>query len=190
MARIVHLMGMTGAGKSTLIRRLCQFEPEKVGAIEVGRMLRAKYGEAYFNGQAAPKHTQGEAWDMYVAGVNALVAQKKQLILVDGQPRDIQQARDVEGLWKYPHRTDFVLLHADHETRLDRVKERAKTADNPTDHLALALQRMHNDYVNFYVVTAELLRQGQCIRVIDTNLSPDALAERVLAEYAERIPSR
>lgn len=181
MSTIIHLMGPTCAGKSTLIHRLLSIAPKYVHAVEVGKMLRAKYGEAFFKGQAAPQHTQGEAWQMYVEGVKEGIALKRRVILVDGQPRDIQQARDICGLWKAPHRSEFVLIHADHE-----VREARAAAGRKGDSLELAKARLVNDYRNCYVVMTELLKRNEVIRVFDTSeLSRvDGLAEQILAEYA------
>lgn len=180
MSVILHLMGPTCAGKSTLIQRLLAVDPKNVGAVEVGKMLRAKYGEGYFKGQAAPTHTQAEAWKMYVEGAKDQAAKGKRLILVDGQPRDIQQARDIDGLWKAPHRAEFVLIHADHGARAERARAGRSGAS-----LELAIQRLDNDYRNCYVVMAELLKRNEVIRVFDTTPMRDvnALAEQVLAEY-------
>lgn len=181
MSSILHLMGPSCAGKSTLINRLLLVAPDRVCAVEVGKMLRTKYGEAYFKGQAAPANTQAEAWEMYLEGVQAGIAQKKQIILVDGQPRDVQQARDIIGRWRSPHRASFMLLHADHTER-----ERRCRADNGDRDLSARLQRLTNDYRNCYVVMVELLRANEVIRVIDTTEmgSVDPLAEQILAEYA------
>lgn len=179
MSTIVHLMGPTCAGKSTLINRLLAISAD-VGAVEVGKMLRAKYGEAYFKGQAAPQHTQGEAWQMYQDGVKAKIAEGKKIILVDGQPRDIQQARDIVGLWHAPHRAVYLLIHASEEVRAQRA-----VASRTGDNLELAKARLKNDYENCYKVMVELTKAGEVYRVLDsTDLgSMDGLAELVLADY-------
>jgi adenylate kinase family enzyme len=180
MSSIVHLMGPSCAGKSTLINRVLAIAPENACAVEVGKMLRAKYGEAYFKGQAAPANTQTEAWEMYLEGVNAGIAQRKKLILVDGQPRDARQAIDSIGLWRAPHRASYLLLHADHEERDRRCRQ-----DNGDRDLEARLQRLTNDYRNCYTVLAHLLMGDQVVRVIDTTrmVDPDALAEQILVEY-------
>lgn len=182
MAVVAHLMGPTCAGKSTLINRLLTIAPDLVGAVEVGKMLRAKYGEAYFKGQAAPEHTQAEAWSMYQSGVQDMIARNKRLILVDGQPRDISQARQIIGLWRNPHRAEFLLIHADHEVREQRAR-----ATRQGDNLELAVARLNNDYRNCYVVMTELLKRNEVIRVFDTSelTKVDGLAEHILAEYAQ-----
>lgn len=179
MSTILHLMGPSCAGKSTLIKRLLALEPQKIGAVEVGKILTAKYGEAYFKGQAAPEKTQKEAWDIYTESVEEFAKQGKRLILVDGQPRDLLQAQQVEGLWRHPHNACFALIHASHDVRESRCR-----ADRSRDVKA-RLKRISNDYRNCYTVMAELLRQNQVIRVFDTSDMRDAaaLAEQIIAEY-------
>ncbi len=181
MSHIVHLMGPSCAGKSTLINELLRIAPNDVAAVEVGKMLRAKHGEAAFAGQAAPAWSQAEAWNLYLEGVNAGIAQKCKIILVDGQPRDKQQANDIVGRWRAPHRSSFVLLHAEHAER-----ERRCRADNGNRDLEKRLQRLTNDYRNCYTVMVELMRANEVIRVIDTSTMADCsgLAELILAEYA------
>lgn len=190
MSNILHLMGPTCAGKSTLINDLLVRAPDLVGAVEVGKMLRAKYLDPksphyqpdFFKGQAAPLHTQGEAWQMYLDGVKALAAQGKRIILVDGQPRDIQQARDICGLWKAPHRASFLMIHAAQEVRNERA-----AATRSGDALSLAIQRMEGDYKNCYVVLAELGLRNEVVRWFDTSedRNAHALAECLLAEYGQ-----
>lgn len=181
MSTILHLMGPSCAGKSTLIRRLLEVASDQVAAVEVGKMLREKHGEAAFAGQAAPSWSQAEAWNLYLEGVNAGIAQRKKIILVDGQPRDKQQASDIIGRWKSPHQAAFLLLHAEHEER-----ERRCRADNAGRDIEKRLQRLTNDYRNCYTVMAELLRANEVIRVIDTTGMIDCrgLAEMILSEYA------
>lgn len=178
---IVHLMGPTCAGKSTLISRMVEIAPEKVHAVEVGKMLRAKYGEKHFAGQAAPAHTQGEAWQMYVNGVKEGISKKKTVILVDGQPRDSMQAKDILGLWKAPHRAAFVMVTADHVER----ERRARVARAPGANLDLAIARLENDYKNCYTVLSVLGLNNEVIRWIDTTgmIDAKALAEQMLQDY-------
>lgn len=177
-------MGPTCAGKSKLIQRLIEIAPDKVFPVEVGKMLRAKHGEDYFKGQAAPQHTQGEAWQMYLTGVEEGIAKKRGLIVVDGQPRDVQQAKDIIGRWRHPHRASFVLVHADHA---ERERRAAKDRCDSKANMDLAFARLTNDYRNCYVVMVELLRDNECIRVFDTTSMVDshAFAEQVLQEYCE-----
>ena len=75
--------------------------------------------------------------------MSAGIAQKSKIILVDGQPRDKQQAQNIVGRWRAPHRSSFVLLHAEHAER-----ERRCRADNGNRDLEKRLQRLTNDYRN------------------------------------------
>lgn len=164
MKTVLHLMGPTCAGKSTILKACVEQRPDVFGVVEVGKMLRAKYGEAYFKGQAAPEHTQDEAWQLYLGGVRDQINQGKRIVLVDGQPRDVRQARAV---LQRPHgqdvRCDFLMVHASEEVRERRARE-TRTGDS----LELALQRMRNDYRNCYVAWIELLRRGVTPTLIDT----------------------
>jgi len=190
VSNIVHLMGPTCAGKSTLINRLLNIAPEIVGAVEVGKMMRAKYLDPasphyqpdFFKGQAAPLHTQAEAWQMYKDGVQRCVDEGKKIVLVDGQPRDIQQARDIVGLWHAPHRAVYLLIHATEAVRTQRA-----VASRTGDSLELARARLKNDYENCYNVMVELTKANEVYRVLDSSElgSMDALAELVLADYGE-----
>lgn len=182
LSHVLHLMGAACSGKSSLIQRLLSIAPNDVYAVEVGKRMRAKYGDRFFKGQAAPKQTQGEAWEMYMLGVREGIAEQKSLIIVDGQPRDIEQARNAIGLWRAPHHSSFLLLHADHEERERRC--RADVSD-PNRDVESRIARLTNDYRNCYAVMAELLMADQVIRVIDTTKMVDvhALAEQVLTEY-------
>ncbi len=163
MATILHLLGATCAGKTTLIEKMLALSPGKVGAVQIGKMMRAKYGAAFFKGQAAPASTQHEAMDMYYAGILEGIAEGKSLILVDGQPRDLNQAKTILAAWPQ-HRSEFLLVHADHDVR----ESRAKATRKEGDELDLALARLVNDYRNNYVVMTEILRQHRRIDVVDT----------------------
>jgi len=165
MANIVHVMGPTCAGKSTIIGLMASVDTSNVGTVEVGKMLREKYGADYFKGQAAPEHTQAEAWSMYLSGVSAHLAAGKKLILVDGQPRELSQVKEAlrPDLWE-DHVVEFLLIHASHEVRTKRAMEGREGAS-----LDLALKRLDNDYKNCYVVMVELLKDRKRILVLDTS---------------------
>lgn len=180
MATIVHLMGPSCAGKTSLIRRCVNIGDGRVGAVEVGRLLREKHGEKAFKGQAAPSWTQDEAWQLYVEGVAECVKRKDRIIIVDGQPRDKDQAINIIGRWRHPHRSEFVLLHADHEAREARCRADTTSGRSLEDRLA----RLSNDYRNCYTVLAHLLLRDQSIRVFDsTEHTINCLAEQIVAEY-------
>lgn len=180
--QIVHLMGPTGAGKSTLLRAIEYGWPQLTGTVEIGKLLRAKYGDGYFKGQAAPEHTQAEAWALYIEHVEKAIVDGKKIILVDGQPRDISQAVGcVDQDWSVDVDRRFVWVDAPEEQRLGRVTERDAGND---DALELARDRMTNDYRNCYLVFVELLRRGVPMEMVDTSSgTPDFLATVCLASW-------
>ncbi len=175
-------MGPTGAGKSTLLRAMAYGYPQVVGTVEIGKFLRDKYGPAYFKGQAAPEHTQAEAWAVYVEQCELAMADGKKVILVDGQPRDISQALGcVDHDWPNEFNVDkrFVWINAAEDLRKARLIERTK---GDRDDYELAMQRMTNDYRNAYLVFVELLRMNQRMDLIDTDAHPaEELAAHCLA---------
>jgi adenylate kinase family enzyme len=203
MIRLIFVMGPTNVGKGTLLAAASKIP--HVGLVEVGKMMRAKYLDPkspfydpdHFKGQAAPKHTQAEAWQMMLDGIEAAKAAKKLVIFIDGQPRDVEQAQkcafELEG---YDKR--FISLHADHDIRLRRAilrdggddankllakLELGKAPDPDLDHLPpalrLSIQRMTTDYRGQYEVQAKLALCGRVTFFHDTSYdgySYDALA--------------
>lgn len=156
-------MGPTCAGKSTIINALVKRSPETVAAVMIGKALRARYGEDYFQGQAAPEKTREEAITMYRDLVGDAIGSGYELIVVDGQPRDVGQAIEMANSWK-SHRNVFMLLHADHAVR----ESRARLGRTPGPDLDLAVARLTNDYRNNYEVMSTLLMYEKEIKVIDT----------------------
>lgn len=164
-ATLIFLMGPTCAGKSTLMQVLKDRLPTKIGLVEVGKELRAKYPPSYFAGQNNPAHTAAEAWELCVAGIRREGDAGKTHILIDGQPRDVPQVR--KCLNEFPGQPKrFVLLTADLEVRRQRAM--AGRSANP-ENLELALQRLTNDMISYYAVLAELLLRGQFVDAYDTS---------------------
>lgn len=155
---IYCIMGATGSGKSTFLHKA----RELIGAhtVEVGKMLRAKYPPEYFEGSAAPTKTAKEAWNMCVQGIKA---GKDKIILVDGQPRDVQQARNM--MKTFPE-AKYILFNCPTEERMYRLNNRDSGAA-----LELAKARLEGDYVTMFPVIAELLSCGKEIMVF--NSGPD-----------------
>ena len=159
-------MGPTCAGKSTMINYMMSLSPT-VGAVQIGKMMRAKYGEAHFKGQAAPSHTQTEALEMYFTKTQQLINEGKELILIDGQPRDLEQSKIMSESWK-TYNSKFLLITADHDVR----ENRARKDREPGPNLDLAIARLTNDYKSCYIVIVELIKRGVPITVVDTS-DPD-----------------
>lgn len=187
MPKLFFVMGMTNAGKSTLIDAVKTI-PD-LGTVEVGRMMRAKYPPEHFAGQDAPKHTATEAWQMMLDGIDA--HRYKKAIFIDGQPRDVEQATRSVALAKFHNwDSEYLILAAPHEVRLARAISRdgkdlpetirnALISGGPVDlskvpsALELALKRMTNDYKSNYNVLAELARHGIAPTWIHTDESAD-----------------
>lgn len=183
MATILHLMGPTCAGKSTLLKRLAELGGERVGTVEIGKLLRAKYGEAYFQGQAAPERTKAEALDLYLDTIRQHIADGKKLIVVDGQPRDLSQAEIMTRVWLPKNRVKYLLVHATHEDR----EARARAGRQPGPDLDLALARLHNDYQNNYVVMTYLIEHGSTIEVVNTSradFNGERWCDEIIRRYA------
>lgn len=143
---IVFVMGPTCSGKSTFLRAASDFfEPGQLGLVEVGKMMRAKYPPEHFQGQAAPKHTAGEAWQMCVDAITAHQVEGKRLILVDGQPRDRDQT--INACAMYP-KAKFLWLSAPLELR----QTRALLTRDPDEYEALTKPRLTNDMIGHYDV--------------------------------------
>jgi cytidylate kinase len=141
-------MGPTGAGKSTL---LAAFGRNKwVGLVEVGKMMREKYPLSHFQGHGSPTHTQKEAWQMCLDGIATHTALKKHLIVIDGQPRNMEQFDLARAL---PNPRIFVHLWAPLAVREARVIGRDNA--NP-EALKLAQSRLTGDLSNLYNIVSLL----------------------------------
>jgi len=151
---LFFVIGATNAGKSTLLEAAKKQYGDTLALVEVGKALRAKYPPSYFKGQQNPKHTAVEAWKLMVDGVDAAAAanSRAQIILVDGQPRDIQQTHDVINQYLFNNplfRAGVLHLYAPIEVRQERAQKR--DGDN-AERLALSMARIHNDMAPLYDV--------------------------------------
>lgn len=173
-------MGPTCAGKSTLLHATRNQDPESVGLVEVGKMLRAKYPPTYFAGQNNPKHTAAEAWNLCEEGVISHREAGKKVVLVDGQPRDIPQvAMCIERFPDEVYDKEFVLIDA----KLEERERRARASRQGEDLEKLAIPRLTNDMIANYQVMVELLKRGETIRVFDMT-NPDGVSTDLLFQDA------
>lgn len=134
---LIFVMGATNVGKTTFMD-LCR-DYDVFGLVEVGKMFRAKYPPDYFKGQAAPAHTQTEAWSMFLEGVKNAAEQGKQVAVIDGQPRNVEQT---EWAFKMPNPKVFLHLWAPPDIREERARKR-DAAD--AAKLDLSLKRLIDD---------------------------------------------
>lgn len=158
MSTIIHLLGNTGAGKTTFMDHITSTYPQHVAGISVGRELRKMFPPDYFQGQAAPTHTEELAMKLYADFVHE--HEHLPLIIVDGQPRKTSQ---VEPCLKVPGSHHFWLFHAEHSTRELRLRTRDAGDAAKMD---LALQRLDNDYRNQYEVMIKLAELGQGLLIV------------------------
>jgi hypothetical protein len=170
--KIYFIMGPTNVGKSTFMD-YAKAQPG-CATVEVGRMLRAKYPPEFFAGQAAPKHTQAEAWQMMLDGIAAAEAQGAARVFVDGQPRDMQQA---ERCVRFDN-SCFRLLWVPGTLREARAKNR--DADDPAK-LELSLHRLQTDLLTGYDVVMYVASVAD-FQVIDCTALPlEQVFSRVVA---------
>lgn len=174
---ILHLLGNNGTGKTTLLDTLVERNAYCAG-ISVGRELRKRHPPEYFQGQAAPAHTESAAMELYRNFVDTTTASGYQLIVVDGQPRNASQ---VTACLLANGNHEFLLLHAPHAVRHERLIRR-DGAD--LSKLALATARLDADYRNQYEVMVELARLGIELQIADTaSLSFQAMVDEIEATY-------
>lgn len=172
-------MGVTCAGKSSFLSYAAR-NHAGVGLVEVGKALRAKYPASHFQGQAAPLHTQQEAWDLCCEATRAhLDDPTKRLVLIDGQPRDVAQVDAMFALPALFKGVRFVLLHCDPDVQLERARVRFQS---DPEGLALATARIENDQKSYYRVLARLfLTPGfDRVHVVDTTRPLETWAPALL----------
>lgn len=167
MPNVAFIMGTTCSGKSTFLDFAENLHPDRVGTINVGQMMRAKYPPEHFEGSAAPDHTEIEAWSMFTYALKGHIQAGKELILTDGQPRSHKQVQwAIHDLHEYLCVFDYVLFDCHKQERRRRLTNRFP---NDPSSLELGEKRLTNDMVMYYVVLAELLKAKIPIRAIKTD---------------------
>lgn len=163
MSRLVFVMGCTGSGKSTFLNKLKTEYSDKHGYVEVGKILRAKYPPEFFNGQAAPKHTQDEAWNLCHESVKKNF--NKSFTFIDGQPRSVDQVDNIFRFFKTEYTKYWLFLDASIEVRRKRIQEKYL---NDSASLDLGLQRVTNDIISYHPVLLKLANKPVYIQKVNT----------------------
>ena len=177
---LIFVIGPTNAGKSTLIEAAKHLGH---GTVEVGKAMRKKHPPEYFAGQAAPDHTEIEAWqcmldEMEIArmGCDPLTEQGavahlsgravgKQFCFIDGQPRSLKQYHKVRR--DFPHyQTTFLHLWAPNTEREIRAMNRDK--GDPA-RLKLSLARLNGDIPVLYDMLFLMAQEQLPIQHVNTN---------------------
>ncbi len=154
--KICFVIGCNGTGKTTLMDVVKKDFPA-FGTVEVGRMMREKYPPSHFAGQSNPAHTATEAWQMLLDGMAKAFVEGKEIVFVDGQPRDIDQARNCLELWPD---AQYLHLYASDEVRKNRC--RGRDSEDP-EKLKLSTARHESDSINNYKVLCLLLENRASI---------------------------
>ena len=150
---LVFVLGATNAGKSTLMDSVRSYP--RIGTVEVGKMMRAKYPPEYFKGNASPAHTNDEGIRMGLDGIIAEEAAWKDICFIDGQPRTLKQ---VDAFCALPNPKSFLHLWAPDSVR----RERAIARDgHDAVKLGLSLERLHGDAPALLDVLSVLLAGGE-----------------------------
>lgn len=154
---LVCIMGPTCCGKSTLIGRLLKEQPNKYGAIEVGKEMRKRHPPEYFTGLAAMPHTEEEVWQIFVEQYQKQM--HKSRILVDGQPRLASQVqRLIAFADAHNESLRYIFLTVTQEEIMARLLHRFPN-DAPSQ--ALGFARSKNDCTQLWDVVVELTRLKQ-----------------------------
>jgi ribose 1,5-bisphosphokinase PhnN len=167
---LVFLTGATNSGKTTLMD--AARTDRSFGLVEVGRTMRAKYMDPaspfykpdYFSGEAAPKHTETEAYGMMLQGISSAWGSECDIVLIDGQPRSPGQCTRILRDFAWWPKV-FVNLHAPEDVRRARAEKRDHK--NP-EALKLALTRVSGDMEAVNEVNQMLVNAGQSLLMFGT----------------------
>ena len=158
MSVIVFVLGATNCGKSTLLSYAKTIQTSEgvcpYGFVEVGKMMRAKYPPDFFDGNGAPAHTQKEAWKMFLDGFHTERDAGKDIIFVDGQPRNMEQYKWACAL---SYSMCYAHLFASYEVKKARAMER--DCDDPKK-LELSLKRLETDIPPLYDIVSHISARG------------------------------
>ena len=170
--KLFFMIGPTNVGKSYLADAISNEYPGTY-RVSVGKLLRAKYGEAFFNGQAAPEHTESEALKLMDTSISQGIKNRCPIVLIDGQPRSIRQVNYITS--KYfdtgKHECNIILLSCIDLVRMERLKKR----DTTPYKLELSLSRFNDDMIHLYNVVYSLVLNhwgGNIIPIDNSHCNP------------------
>lgn len=155
MANMFYVLGTTCAGKSYFIDKALERYPEKFAAVEVGKEFRRRHPPEYFQGSAAPDHTEQEAITIFNELHEQALQTGRPNILVSGQPRRLSQLAPTA--LRYPG--TMLWLYAEPAV----LRERAMARDQTEEELKLSLARIDNDRIQIFDLLFEMLKHGLSI---------------------------
>jgi adenylate kinase family enzyme len=169
-------MGPTCTGKSTLISYIANNHPD-VGVVSVGKILRAKYRASYFKGSGCPQETAEEAWNLCEENVEKFLTDDKKLILIDGQPREVDQVDKILHAWG-DLCLRFILLDAGTDVRAARAALRYRPEQ--VEEIELTKNRLYADVLSNFKVVAHLLKHSRKVEVVCSDALPETYCDKVL----------
>jgi len=176
MTDIYFMIGPTNVGKTTFAEHVLEFPGTT--AVFVGKELRAKYGEDYFKGQAAPEHTEAESLSIMDAKIIEGLTAGSSIIMVDGQPRSDNQVKYICDHYPGGHnyRSWFLVFHCSDEMRRARLEKR----DTTKAKRDLALSRFYGDMPQIYKTVYTLVINGLSDRIILVNTGEEENLDLIL----------
>ena len=186
---LFFVVGATNVGKSTFLKSVAEAHPHGVHLVEVGKWMRAKYPPEHFQGQGAPAHTQAEALNMLFASVLEGDRKGARFILVDGQPRNPEQARAIMN-WKelWGRERAVIELVCPRKERERRLWERFDQMDPA---YALGEARLDRDVLDIHEVLLEFTRYDiHRFNTARSSYTPLAAFQSVLRSYRQAVDLR
>lgn len=162
---LVFVVGVTNSGKTTLMQ--AAKDNPYAAAVEVGKIMRAKYSPDYFKGQGAPAHTENEACQIMIDGIEERKKAGYKAIFVDGQPRTLKQYEFLKQAYIDRYRCMFLHLYAPP----DILRARAQARDpEGSPALELSLARLNDDPPKVYGLVSLIHSQyPRLMRTVDTS---------------------
>lgn len=179
---LFFVVGATNVGKSTFLSAIRSALGKQVHLVEVGKWMRAKYPPEHFKGQAAPAHTQKEALEMLFGGIEKGREDGATIILVDGQPRDVEQSQTIKAKFRDEMELNLGVLHL--VCPREERERRARARDLSPEAIQLSLDRMDRDILQLHEVLIDFdWWEKHQINTHAKGYSPYTSFERIIQYY-------
>jgi adenylate kinase family enzyme len=149
---LFFVMGATNVGKSTFLNNVKTAYPDYTYLIQVGKIFRQRYSPDYFEGQAAPVKTQEEAIEILFS--EYAKATEYPFVLIDGQPRDLNQSKLLQNTPKFEDRRCLVF----HLVAPRIIREARARGRDTGKALELSLARLDDDVLKLHEILIDFTR--------------------------------